>query len=177
MASAAQFSGPAVTPDLAIRRNNVHTLPRQTSIKMPGRMKLVTVGAITRHRRPTTPRKDTTSPARKGVGTFISTTEAPPQLNDTNPTPDIRRLPVHSYSRRARKCSACFAPAGHLFQWSVGKLGKHPVLTPLAYPVSGIGPGWKHRVFADLPWLFRYLPDPYRLGIAETFPSPSGGRQ
>ena len=47
MGSAAQFSGAAVTPHLAIRRNNVHTRPRQTSIKVPGRMKLLTVGAIT----------------------------------------------------------------------------------------------------------------------------------
>lgn len=68
----------------------------------------------------------------------------------------------------SRQPAICFSG-----RW--GGSGKHPVLTPLAYPVSGIGPGWKHRVFADLPWLFRYLPDPYRLGIAETFPSPSGG--
>jgi thioredoxin reductase len=53
--------------------------------------------------------------------------------------------------------------------------GKHPLLRPLVYPVSGIGPGWKHRLFADLPWLFRYFPESYRLGIAEKFPSPSGG--
>jgi thioredoxin reductase len=56
-----------------------------------------------------------------------------------------------------------------------GGSGNHPVLGPLAHPVSGIGPGWKHRVFADLPWLFRYLPEPYRLRTAEVFPSPSGG--
>jgi FAD-dependent urate hydroxylase len=42
-------------------------------------------------------------------------------------------------------------------------------------PVSGIGPGWKHRLFADLPWLFRYFPESHRLGIAEKFPSASGG--
>jgi hypothetical protein len=50
--------------------------------------------------------------------------------------------------------------------------GLHPGLWR---PVSGIGPGWKHRLFADLPWLFRYFPESYRLGIAEKFPSASGG--
>ncbi|MFD2058407.1 NAD(P)-binding domain-containing protein [Mesorhizobium calcicola] len=53
--------------------------------------------------------------------------------------------------------------------------GSFPVLSSLARPVSGIGPGWKHRLFADLPWLFRYFPESYRLEMAEKFPSPSGG--
>jgi len=56
-----------------------------------------------------------------------------------------------------------------------GGSGSHPVLRRLALPVSGIGPGWKHRLFADWPWLFRYLPENYRLEMAETFPAPSGG--
>lgn len=53
--------------------------------------------------------------------------------------------------------------------------GAHPLLRPLVLPVSGIGPGWKHRLFADLPWLFRYFPESYRVGIAEQFPSPAAG--
>lgn len=56
-----------------------------------------------------------------------------------------------------------------------GGSGSHPLLRRLAYPVSGIGPGWKHRLFADLPWLVRYFSESYRLEIAEKFPSPSGG--
>jgi FAD-dependent urate hydroxylase len=62
-----------------------------------------------------------------------------------------------------------------IFSGRWGGSGRHPLLRPLAYPVSGIGPGWKHRLFADLPWLFRYFPEYYRLGIAEKFPSASGG--
>jgi len=46
--------------------------------------------------------------------------------------------------------------------------------TRIRYPLSGIGPGWKHRVLADLPWLFRYLPDSQRLRIARTFLGPQG---
>jgi FAD-dependent urate hydroxylase len=68
----------------------------------------------------------------------------------------------------ARKPAICFSG-----RW--GGSGPHPLLSCLARPVSGIGPGWKHRLFADLPWLFRYLPEHYRLGIAEKFPSASGG--
>ncbi|WP_352837426.1 NAD(P)-binding domain-containing protein [Mesorhizobium sp. M0664] len=56
-----------------------------------------------------------------------------------------------------------------------GGSGSHPVIRRLARPISGIGPGWKHRLCADLPWLFRYFPESYRLEMAETFPSPSGG--
>lgn len=56
-----------------------------------------------------------------------------------------------------------------------GSSGSHPVLRRLVRPVSGIGPGWKHRLLADLPWLFRYFPEYYRLQMAEKFPSPSGG--
>jgi thioredoxin reductase len=62
-----------------------------------------------------------------------------------------------------------------IFSGRWGGSGSHRVLRRLVYPVSGIGPGWKHRLFADLPWLVRYFPDSYRLGMAEKFPSPSGG--
>ncbi|RWD37138.1 MAG: NAD(P)/FAD-dependent oxidoreductase [Mesorhizobium sp.] len=56
-----------------------------------------------------------------------------------------------------------------------GGSGSHPTLRRLVRPVSGIGPGWKHRLFADWPWLFRYFPESYRLEMAAKFPSPSGG--
>lgn len=59
-----------------------------------------------------------------------------------------------------------------IFSGPWGRLGLHPGQWR---PVSGIGPGWKHWLFADLPWLFRYFPESYRLGIAEKFPSASGG--
>ena len=62
-----------------------------------------------------------------------------------------------------------------IFNGRWGGSGAHPLLRPLVYPVSGIGPGWKHRLFADMPWMFRYFPDSYRLLMAETFPSPSAG--
>jgi hypothetical protein len=62
-----------------------------------------------------------------------------------------------------------------IFNGRWGGSGAHPFLRPLVRPVSGIGPGWKHRLFADLPWLFRYFPESYRLGTAEKFPSASAG--
>jgi thioredoxin reductase len=62
-----------------------------------------------------------------------------------------------------------------IFSGRWGGSGMHPSQWPLVRPVAGIGPGWKHRLAADLPWLFRYFPDSYRLGIAEKFPSASGG--
>jgi thioredoxin reductase len=62
-----------------------------------------------------------------------------------------------------------------IFSGRWGGSGSHPLLRRLVYPVSGIGPGWKHRLVADLPWMFRYFPESYRLGMAEKFPSPSGG--
>lgn len=62
-----------------------------------------------------------------------------------------------------------------IFSGRWGGSGAHPLLRPLVYPVSGIGPGWRHRLFADMPWIFRYFPDSYRLRMAETFPSPSAG--
>ncbi len=42
-------------------------------------------------------------------------------------------------------------------------------------PISGIGPGWRSRLYADLPWLYRYLPDKFRLRTARTHLGPSGG--
>ena len=86
----------------------------------------------------------------------------------------IRNRHSGALERSAGKRSAYLAQAGHHLQWPVGRL-KLPVLRRLVHPVSGIGPGWKHRLFADLPWLFRYFPEYYRLRMAETFPSASGG--
>lgn len=45
----------------------------------------------------------------------------------------------------------------------------------LREPLSGIGPGWKSKLYADLPGLYRYLPDESRLRIARTHLGPSGG--
>jgi hypothetical protein len=62
-----------------------------------------------------------------------------------------------------------------IFNGRWGGSGAHPLLRRLVHPVSGIGPGWKHRLFADAPWLFHYFPEHYRLATAEGFPSASGG--
>lgn len=62
-----------------------------------------------------------------------------------------------------------------IFNAPWGGAGAHPWLSRVARPVSGIGPGWKHRFFTDLPWLFRYFPESYRLATAEKFLSASGG--
>lgn len=45
----------------------------------------------------------------------------------------------------------------------------------LRAPLSGIGPGWRNRLFADLPWSFRYLPDHLRLKIVRGHLGPSAG--
>lgn len=45
----------------------------------------------------------------------------------------------------------------------------------LRAPLSGIGPGWRNRLFADLPWGFRYLPDFLRLRIVRRHLGPSAG--
>ncbi|MEZ0170092.1 NAD(P)-binding domain-containing protein [Microvirga sp. TS319] len=50
-----------------------------------------------------------------------------------------------------------------------------PLLEQIRYPLSGIGPGWKQRLLADLPWLYRYLPEQQRIRIAQTFLGPAGG--
>jgi thioredoxin reductase len=42
-------------------------------------------------------------------------------------------------------------------------------------PMSGLGPGWKNLLCADAPWLFRYLPDNFRLRTVKEFLGPSGG--
>lgn len=49
------------------------------------------------------------------------------------------------------------------------------ILQRLREPVSGIGPGLRSRLWADAPWLFRYLSDDTRLTTAKNFLGPSGG--
>ncbi|HZV98771.1 MAG TPA: NAD(P)-binding domain-containing protein [Methylophilaceae bacterium] len=48
-------------------------------------------------------------------------------------------------------------------------------LDRLIAPMSGLGPGWKNLLCADAPWLFRYLPDNFRLRTVKEFLGPSGG--
>ena len=49
------------------------------------------------------------------------------------------------------------------------------VLDRIRTPLSGIGPGWRNRLFADLPWAFRYLPDHVRLNVVKRHLGPSAG--
>jgi thioredoxin reductase len=42
-------------------------------------------------------------------------------------------------------------------------------------PMSGLGPGWKNLLCADAPWLFRLLPESFRLKTVKEFLGPSGG--
>lgn len=42
-------------------------------------------------------------------------------------------------------------------------------------PMSGLGPGWKNLLCADAPWLFRRLPDEFRVRTVKEFLGPSGG--
>lgn len=55
-----------------------------------------------------------------------------------------------------------------------GPWGGRPLWRRLRAPISGIGPGWRCRIYSDAPWLYRYLPDYLRLRTAKT-PGPSGG--
>jgi len=49
------------------------------------------------------------------------------------------------------------------------------LLDRILAPMSGLGPGWKNLLCADAPWLFRYLPDSFRLRTVKEFLGPSGG--
>lgn len=42
-------------------------------------------------------------------------------------------------------------------------------------PMSGLGPGWKNLLCADAPWLFKMMPDKFRLKTVKNFLGPSGG--
>jgi len=45
----------------------------------------------------------------------------------------------------------------------------------IRHPSSGIGPGLRSRLYTDLPWLFRYLPEDLRLGIVRHHLGPAPG--
>ena len=48
-------------------------------------------------------------------------------------------------------------------------------LARVRYPVSSIGPGWRNRLYAELPGLYRQLPDRLRLRIVRRHLGPSAG--
>jgi thioredoxin reductase len=41
-------------------------------------------------------------------------------------------------------------------------------------PMSGIGPGWRYKIFGDAPWIFRYLPRALRHRIVRRSHGPAG---
>jgi thioredoxin reductase len=45
----------------------------------------------------------------------------------------------------------------------------------IRHPKSGLGPGMKSRFFADLPLVFHYLPESFRLESVRTHLGPAGG--
>jgi cation diffusion facilitator CzcD-associated flavoprotein CzcO len=45
----------------------------------------------------------------------------------------------------------------------------------MRHPVSGLGPGWRSRVYSDAPWAFPYVPQNLRLKIVGRALGPSGG--
>ncbi len=45
----------------------------------------------------------------------------------------------------------------------------------LRAPLSPLGPGWRSRMFSDLPLLFRFLPEQRRLRIVRTYLGPAAG--
>jgi FAD-dependent urate hydroxylase len=44
----------------------------------------------------------------------------------------------------------------------------------LREPISGIGHGWKSRLCVDFPWLYRYMPENFRLHTVKTHLGPAG---
>ena len=55
-----------------------------------------------------------------------------------------------------------------------GPWGGRPLWRRIRAPISGIGPGWRSRIYSDAPWLYRYLPENFRLRTAK-IPGPSAG--
>ena len=49
------------------------------------------------------------------------------------------------------------------------------LLDQLREPLSGIGPGWRYKIFADAPWLVWYLPKSLRSEIYRRSHGPAGG--
>jgi thioredoxin reductase len=58
--------------------------------------------------------------------------------------------------------------------WAGGEKGR-PLWKRIRAPISGIGPGWRSRIFTDAPWVYRYLPEDVRVRFAANFLGPSGG--
>jgi hypothetical protein len=50
-----------------------------------------------------------------------------------------------------------------------------PLWQRIRYPISGMGPGLRSRLYEDAPMLFRYLPQTTRLRIVKTFLGPAPG--
>jgi hypothetical protein len=54
-------------------------------------------------------------------------------------------------------------------------LGGRSLWTMLLHPSSGLGPGWRSRIYTEFPALFRYLPEALRLRILRTHLGPAPG--
>jgi hypothetical protein len=50
-----------------------------------------------------------------------------------------------------------------------------PWMDHLRAPLSPLGPGWRSRIYSDLPLLFRFLPEYRRLRTVRTFLGPAAG--
>lgn len=50
-----------------------------------------------------------------------------------------------------------------------------PLWRRIREPISPIGPGWRSKLYVDFPWLYRYLPDAFRLQIVKNHLGPAGG--
>ncbi|WP_019143165.1 NAD(P)-binding domain-containing protein [Noviherbaspirillum massiliense] len=55
------------------------------------------------------------------------------------------------------------------------KNGADTFLKRLRLPISGIGPGWESKIWCEMPWIYRYLPDDKRRVHATRYLGPSGG--
>jgi hypothetical protein len=58
--------------------------------------------------------------------------------------------------------------------WAGGENGR-PLWKRIRAPISGIGPGWRGRIFTGAPGVYRFLPEKTRERFAARFPGPSGG--
>ncbi|SNS65553.1 Pyridine nucleotide-disulphide oxidoreductase [Noviherbaspirillum humi] len=53
--------------------------------------------------------------------------------------------------------------------------GARSFLNQLRLPISGIGPGWESKIWCEVPWIYRYLPNEKRSVYANRYLGPSGG--
>ncbi len=53
--------------------------------------------------------------------------------------------------------------------------GKRSLLAQMRHPSSGLGPGWRSRLYTEAPGLFRHLPAAVRLEIVRTHLGPAPG--